>query len=185
MRRKSIRRLPIVALLLFGVVFGVLTTAVRAQESTPSATTAITINQIAPGVTAEVFAAAHSLLAPGETVYTVRFVFRPGAAIFPHSHPGTTVLGVVSGSFGWTLQAGVAHVVRGATGTIPGAVQDLTVAGTDVVLEPGDAIYHESDVIHTARGAGDTPAVVAGSLVLKMGAPLLMPANMNLGAPTP
>jgi quercetin dioxygenase-like cupin family protein len=143
----------------------------------------ITANVLAPGVTAEVLAAAPSAVAPGQTVYAARFVFQSGAAIFPHSHPGTTVLGVVSGSFGWTLKAGVAHVIRGAGAGAAGPVEDLTEPGTDVVLKAGDAIFYESDVVHTARGAGDTEAVVLGSLVLKSGEPLLMPADMKMAAP--
>jgi quercetin dioxygenase-like cupin family protein len=138
---------------------------------------------LAPGVTAEVLAAAPSMVAPGQTVYVARFVFQPGAAIFPHSHPGTTVLGVVSGSFGWTLKAGVAHVIRGAGAGATGPVEDLKEPGADVVLKPGDAIFYESDVVHTARGAGDTEAVILGSLVLKAGAPLLMPADMKMDQP--
>ena len=51
-----------------------------------------------------------------------------------------------------------------------------------MVLHPGDAIYYEDDVVHTARGAGDQPAVVFGTLVLTTGKPLLMPAGMNMGA---
>jgi quercetin dioxygenase-like cupin family protein len=145
----------------------------------------IAVNVLAPGVTAEVLAAAPSAVAPEQTVYVARFVFQSGAAIFPHSHPGTTVLGVVSGSFGWTLKAGVAHVIRGAGAGAAGPVEDLTEPGTDVVLKAGDAIFYESDVVHTARGAGDTEAVVLGSLVLKAGAPLLMPADMKMDAPAP
>jgi quercetin dioxygenase-like cupin family protein len=136
-------------------------------------------------VTAEVLAAAPSAVAPGQTVYVARFIFQPAAAIFPHSHPGTTVLGVVSGSFGWTLKAGKAHVIRGAGAGATGPVEDLTEPGADVILTAGDAIYYESDVVHTARGAGDTESVILGSLVLKAGAPLLMPADMKMDAPAP
>jgi quercetin dioxygenase-like cupin family protein len=152
-----------------------------AQDSTTS--DKIAVNELAPGVTAEIFTAAPSVGAPGKTVYTARFVFQAGAEIFPHGHPGTTVLGVQSGTFGWTLTKGVAHVVRGAASGTPGQVKDVTVPGTEVLLQPGDAIYYESDVIHTARGAGDEPAVVLGTLVLDTGAPLLMPANMDMGTP--
>jgi quercetin dioxygenase-like cupin family protein len=144
----------------------------------------IKLTVLAPGVTAEVLAAAPSAVAPDQTVYVARFVFQPGASIFPHNHPGTTVLGVVSGSFGWTLKAGKAHVIRGAGAGATGPVEDLTEPGTDVILKPGDAIFYETDVVHTARGAGKTKAVVLGSLVLKTGAPLLMPANMKMGEPT-
>jgi quercetin dioxygenase-like cupin family protein len=143
----------------------------------------ISVSELAPGVTAEVLAAAPSTVAPGQTVYVARFVFQPGAAIFPHNHPGTTVLGVLSGSFGWTLKAGTAHVIRGAGAGAAGPVEDLTEPGTDVILKAGDAIFYETDVVHTARGAGDTEAVVLGSLVLTAGAPLLMPADMKMDAP--
>jgi quercetin dioxygenase-like cupin family protein len=152
---------------------------VAAQEATPGPITAI---ELAPGVTAEVFAGAPSDLAPGQTVYLARFVFQPGAEIFPHSHPGTTVLGVASGSFGWTLLEGIAHVVRGAASGATGPVEDITEPGKEVILEPGDAIYYEDDVVHTARGAGDEPAVVMGTLILTTGEPLLMPANMDMSA---
>jgi uncharacterized cupredoxin-like copper-binding protein len=151
---------------------------VLAQESTPAAGPIAAV-ELAPGVTAEIFAGAPSARADGQTVYLARFVFQPGAEIFPHSHPGTTVLGVQSGLFGWTLQEGTAHVVRGAAagGT---EVEDITEPGTDVVLEPGDAIYYEDDVVHTARGAGDEETVVLGTFVLTTGEPLLMPVGMDM-----
>lgn len=150
-----------------------------AQEAMP-AVGPITVIELAPGVTAEVFAGAPSDRAPEQTVYLARFVFQPGGEIFPHSHPGTTVLGVASGSFGWTLLEGTAHVVRGAASGTPGETEDLTEPGTDVILEPGDAIFYEDDVVHTARGAGDEEAVVFGTLVLTSGEALLMPADMDM-----
>jgi quercetin dioxygenase-like cupin family protein len=83
---------------------------------------------------------------------------------------------VQSGVFGWTLVEGTAHVVRGAAsgGT---ETQELTEPGTEVILEPGDAIFYEDDVVHTARGAGAEDAVVLGTLVLTSGEALLMPAE--------
>jgi quercetin dioxygenase-like cupin family protein len=178
-RRGAMKRLGAVgaAAALFAVPTGI-----AAQDATP-VSDAIAITELAPGVTAEVFGAAPSDRAPGQTVYLARFVFQPGAAIFPHSHPGTTLLGVVSGQFGWTLLAGTAHVVHGAAGATPGATEDLTDVNADIVLQPGDAIFYEDDVIHTARGAGDAAAVVHGTLVLTAGQPLLMPMNA-MGTPT-
>ncbi len=155
---------------------GLLIAPVGAQDDPPIAPI-----ELAPGVTAEVFAAAPSARAEGQTVYLARFVFQPGSEIFPHGHPGTTTLGVESGSFGWTLVEGTAHVVRGA-GTGGTDVEDLTEPGTEVILEPGDAIFYEDDVIHTARGAGDEPAVVLGTLILTTGEALIMPADMEMAA---
>jgi quercetin dioxygenase-like cupin family protein len=184
MHRRSFMAVNAAALALAAVPFSGRFTSALAQDATPGA---INVIELAPGVTAEVFTAAPSAVAPGQTIYVARFVFDPGAEIFPHGHPGTTALGVAEGSFGWTLVQGTAHVVRGAAGTAPGEVEDVSEAGAEVVLEPGDAIFYESDVIHTARGAGDTPALVFGSLVLETGAPLLMTAeemmNMQMGTP--
>ena len=70
--------------------------------------------------------------------------------------------------------------MRGAAGGATGPAEDLTEPGTDVVLEVGDAITYESDVVHTARGAGDEPTVVLGTFVLEAGQPLLMPVEMDM-----
>ena len=182
MRRIKTISAPIIAPLVAGfVMLGAGPAFCADKAAAPAGPIAVTV--LAPGVTAEVLAAAPSAVAPGQTDYVARFVFQPGASIFPHSHPGTTVLGVLSGSFGWTLKAGKAHVIRGAGAGATGPVVDLTEPGADVVLKAGDAIFYESDVVHTARGAGKKPAVVLGSLILKTGAPLLMPANMKMDAP--
>ena len=175
--------LSLLSLVLVGsALAGLLISRTVAQEATPAGGAAIVPIELAPGVSAEVFGAAPSAGAPGQTVYLVRFTFQPGAEIFAHNHPGTTLLGVESGSLGWTLGAGTAHIVRGAAAGATGPAEDLTEPGTDVILEPGDAIFYESDVVHTARGAGDDPTVVLGTLVLEEGQPLLTPADMVMPA---
>jgi quercetin dioxygenase-like cupin family protein len=179
MRRKLLQ-IPVFALLALVALAGISARGLAAQQATPAP---LSVIQLAPGVTAEVFAGTPSDRASGQTVYLARFVFQPGAAIFPHSHPGTTTLGVDSGDLGWTLLKGTAHVVRGA-GSGGTQVEDLTQPNTEVILHPGDAIYYEDDVVHTARGAGNEPAVVYSTLVLTTGQPLLMPAGMNMGAAT-
>jgi quercetin dioxygenase-like cupin family protein len=152
-----------------------------AQEATPPAGP-VAVIELAPGITAEVFAGAPSDRAPGQTVYLARFVFQPGAEIFLHGHPGTTVLAVTSGSFGWTLETGTAYVVRGAAAGATEVTEELTEPGTEVVLEVGDAIYYEEDVTHTAFGAGDAETEVWGTFVLTTGAPLLMPVEATPAA---
>jgi len=177
--RHRLLRTPLLALIAVFALTGLYVSGLAAQEATPGPAT---VMELAPGVTAEVFAAAPSDRAPGQTVYLARFVFQPGAEIFPHSHPGTTVLGIVSGSLGWTLVSGTAHVVRGAAAGATGPTEDLTEPGTEVILEPGDEIIYEDDVVHTARGAGDEEAVLWGTFVLTTGEPLLMPAGMDMSA---
>lgn len=56
--------------------------------------------------------------------------------------------------------------------------------GTEVILEAGDAIFSEEDVVHTARGAGAEPAVVQASQVLTAGAPRMLSADMEMSTPT-
>lgn len=181
MRRTAVLSLPLVLGIALALA-GALAPRLAAQESTPAGSAAVAQIELAPGVTAEVFAGAPSARAEGQTVYLARFTFAPGGEIFPHSHPGTIVLGVESGVFGWTLLEGTAHVVRGAAagGT---EVEDVTEPGTEVLLNVGDAIYYEDDVVHTARGAGEEPAVVLGTLVLETGQQLLMPADMEMATP--
>ena len=165
-----------------GLVLATRAFGAAAQEATPPA--GIAPIELAPGVIAEVFAGVPSARTlPDQTLYLARFTFQPGAEIFPHSHPGTTLLGVAAGQLGWTLVAGTAHVLRGAAAGATGPAEDLTEAGADVVLAVGDAITYEDDVVHTARGAGSDPAIVLGTFVLTAGAPLLMPAGMDMGTP--
>jgi quercetin dioxygenase-like cupin family protein len=173
MRRVSI--LPAVLALLAALAFvGAAAPRLAAQNTTETDDTpAVTQTELTPGFVAEVFAGAPSDRAPDQTVYVARFTIQPGSDIFPHGHPGTTVLAVDSGSLGWTLVEGAAHVVRGA-GTGGTEVEEVTEPGNEVILEAGDAIYYEDDVIHTMRSAGDEPTVVLGTLVLTAGAPLLM-----------
>jgi quercetin dioxygenase-like cupin family protein len=170
-------------------ILGTLLVAGRAGAAGQDATQLAGV-ELAPGVFAEVFAGAPSERAPDQTLYAARFTFLPGSEIFPHSHPGTVLLSVESGTFGWTLIEGNAHVVRGAAAGTTEPIEDVTASGTEVILEPGDAIYYEDDVVHTARGAGDEPAVIMASLLVGTGQPLLMPAEEMAGmvaeaTPTP
>jgi quercetin dioxygenase-like cupin family protein len=179
---RPVKVVPAVLGLVCALAFvGVAVPRLAAQDTTQSGDTpAVTRNELTPGLFAEVFAGAPSDRAPQQTVYIARFTFEPGSEIYPHGHPGTVVLAVESGSFGWTLVEGTAHVVRGA-GSGGTEVEDVTEAGIEVILEPGDAIYYEADVIHTARDAGEEPAIVLATLVLQAGEPLLMAADEMAG----
>jgi quercetin dioxygenase-like cupin family protein len=175
-----------VALFVLGAIVAGGAAVAIAQDTTPAPDSPITAAELAPGVTAEVFGSTPSARADGQTLYVARFTFQPGSEIFPHGHPGTTLLGVSSGQLGWTLVTGSASVIRGSGAGATGPVEILSEPGQDVVLNPGDTIYYEDDVVHTARGAGDEPAVVMATLLLTAGEPLLMTpeqmAGMDMGA---
>ena len=76
MRQLTFRFTPVAALLIAGFVIVGASPAARGQEAAPAAGP-ITLSTLAPGVTAEVLAAAPSTVAPGQTVYVARFVFQP------------------------------------------------------------------------------------------------------------
>ncbi len=148
-----------------------------AQEATP-ASGPIAGTEIAPGVVAEVLAASPSLRAPGQTLYVARFTFQPGAEIHAHHHPGTTLDGVVSGTWSWTLLEGTAHVVRGAASSNPQPAEAVSEPGTEIILETGDSISYEEDVVHTALGLGSEPVVVNSAQLLTEGAPRMTSHDM-------
>ncbi len=163
----------------FGLLFGPPAHTLARQEGSSTNGAGIAMEEVAPGIARELFAAVPTARAAGQTLYQARFTFNPGAEIYPHSHPGSVLLCVSSGAFGWTLVEGVAHVVRGSASGEEVATEDLGTPGDEVVLEPGDAIYYEDDVVHTARGAGDEPAIVLGTLLLTAGEPFLMQMAMG------
>ena len=150
-----------------------------AQEGSPSPE-AIAVNELDRGVTAELFASIPSARAPGQTIHLVRLTFQPDAEAAAHQHPGTVVLAVAEGALGFTLLEGSAQVVRGSAAGATGPTEEVTEPGTDVVLQPGDAIFYEDDVVHTARGAADTETLVLGTMVLTGGEPLFTLAEMEM-----
>jgi quercetin dioxygenase-like cupin family protein len=183
--RRIVLALVVMLVLALPSIGGWAPSPAHAQEASPAAGP-ISVKELAPGITIELFAAAPSARAPGQTVYLARLTFQPGAEIFPHRHPGTSVIGVVSGTFGWTLLQGSAQVIRGAASGAPSPMEAVTEPGTEVLLEPGDAIVYEDDVVHTARGAGETETVILVTQVLTAGEPRLLPVDMAMsGTPTP
>ena len=111
--------------------------------------------------------------AEGQALVLARIVFGPGGSIDPHTHPGTLVVSVESGTLGFTLVEDhpMAIMRAGDTGT-PAAEEPLT-PGTEVELAPGD-YFVETGMVHTARSLGDQPASVLLSGLIEAGQPLTM-----------
>jgi hypothetical protein len=171
---------PVALVLAVGLVLaGVFAPRLAAQDATPAP--AVTRVEASPGFFVETFAVAPSARAPGQTVYVTRATVLPGTEVAPHRHPGTTVLAVESGRFGWTLVEGTAHLVRGA-GTSGTTVEDVTTPNTELILEPGDAMYYDDDVVHTARGASDEPTILMGTFILETGQPFTIPVDIDMSA---
>ena len=109
--------------------------------------------------------------AEGQTLVLVRALFGPGGGIGPHTHPGTLVISVESGAFGFTpSHEGEMTVMRSGDPGTPPASEPLS-AGQEVVLHPGDWIV-ETGMAHSARTVGDEPVEVVFSGLVAAGQPL-------------
>jgi quercetin dioxygenase-like cupin family protein len=122
---------------------------------------------VAPGisnVTVETLGFGPSSAAPGTTLLLSRLTFAPGGSIALHRHPGDAVFSVVSGHIVWTTGEGTPLLTRAsaasaiAAGT-PTPAEPL-VAGQEIVLGPGDAVFYDGQVSHAVRNDGPEEAVV-------------------------
>jgi quercetin dioxygenase-like cupin family protein len=119
------------------------------------------------GVEAQVLGATQPEQAAGYTLVTARLTFEPGGTIGAHTHPGTLVVTIESGTFGLTLLSeGEMHITRAGSDTEEMAVQD-----EETVLEAGDG-FVEMGMVHSARNLGDDELVVTVSGLVEEGQPL-------------
>jgi len=111
--------------------------------------------------------------AEGQTLVLVRAIFGPGGGIGDHTHPGTLVLSVESGAFGFTPVGEDAMEMTVMRSGDPGtpAAAELMVMGQETVLHPGDWVV-ETGMIHSARTVGDEPVHVVFSGLVESGQPL-------------
>ena len=107
--------------------------------------------------------------APGHDLSLLRVTFEPGGSIARHHHPGALVLTVEAGTLGYTLEEGQASIARATTDGTPGPVEPLT-PGVEATLTAGDSLF-EQGVVHSARNAGDEPAVVWIAGLMEAGQP--------------
>ena len=127
----------------------------RAQESTPAPEASGAL----AGVTIEPLGSGMPEAATGRALSLLRVTLAPGASIPPHTQPGAILVVVESGAFGFTLTEGEGQLSRGAGMGTPSAAASLT-PGEEVILNPGDAVFHDQDGWHTGRNAGDEPVVL-------------------------
>ena len=161
MRIRSLTVIALVALL--ALVLGV-GAVVRAQQdpSMPPGSTGITPQPLGGG---------QPSTAPGYAMGLVRLTYAPGGTLNSHTHPGASILYVESGTLTYTLMAGTATVTRGGAGAGTPAVTEPLGEG-EVVLNAGDSLFEDADVIHTARNDGSEPAVVLIANLLTAGEPV-------------
>jgi quercetin dioxygenase-like cupin family protein len=138
-----------------------------AQDGTPPAQP-ITDTVLASGMPSN---------APGDVLQLERITIAVGAAIPTHVHPGAYAIYVESGSFGFTVIKGEAQIVRAGSTTA-----EKIEAGKDVIASPGDSLFENGGVVHSARNAGNDMVIVTTAALLTAGMPSLMPSN-DMGTP--
>ena len=105
------------------------------------------------------------------TLMLVRVIFAPGGSIAAHTHPGTMVITVESGQFGFTvIDEGEMVVNRAATADSEASVEPMA-HGEEIVINPGDWTV-ETGMIHTARNLSDEPTTVLLAAMIDAGQPL-------------
>lgn len=125
----------------------------------------------AENVSAQVLGNGAPSAADGHALVLVRIIFGPGGSIGAHTHPGTLVASVESGTLGFTLLDDMEmSITRAGSDGTPAAEEPLT-ADQEVELVGGDG-FVETGMIHTARSIGDEPASVLLSGLIEADAPL-------------
>lgn len=162
---RFVRFIGILALVAISVM-----TAGSASLAAPPAPQPVTL-PCATDMSVQILGSTEPAAAEGQALVLVRAFFGPGGGIGPHTHPGTLVISVESGAFGFTLaEAGEMSVMRAVTAGTPAVTEPLAV-GQEVVLSPGDWVV-ETGMIHSARTVGDEPVQVVFSGLVAAGQPL-------------
>lgn len=135
------------------------------------------------GITTQVLGQFQPPDAPGQTLSLRRIVFQPGASLAAHTHPGSTIYWIESGTLGFTPLAGEASIARkasGATtsaaggGATPAASEALPV-GTETTAAAGDTITFGASAAQTERAIGEVPLVILLTNLGPTGAPFREP----------
>jgi quercetin dioxygenase-like cupin family protein len=151
------------------VAFGTVIAA-PSSAAAPSAPQPVTL-PCATNMSVQMLGNAQPAAAAGQSLVLVRVIFGPGGGIGPHTHPGTLVISVESGAFGFTpVHEGEMTVMRSGGAGTPAAAEPLRV-GQEVVLHAGDWIV-ETGMVHSARTVGDEPVEVVFSGLVEAGQPL-------------
>jgi quercetin dioxygenase-like cupin family protein len=110
------------------------------------------------GITPQPLGSGLPSVVEGYAMGLVRLTYEPGATLNSHTHPGASILYVESGTLTYTLIEGTATISRAPDEGTPRAAEEL--GAGDIVLNAGDSLFEDADVIHTARNDGSEPAVI-------------------------
>jgi uncharacterized RmlC-like cupin family protein len=111
-----------------------------------------------------------------QNLVLARVILAPGGRIEAHTHPGTVVATVESGTFGFThLGDGEMSVNRAATADSE-ATSEVLPHGEEVTLTPGDW-FVETGMVHTGVNLDDGPTTVVLTGLIEPGQGLTICAD--------
>jgi quercetin dioxygenase-like cupin family protein len=160
------------SLRIFGLLFllGCLMTARAGVSAAPPEPKPATL-PCAVNVSVQLLGAGKPATAEDQALVLGRVIFGVGGSLGPHTHPGTLVASVESGTLGFTLvDDGEMPITRSGDAGTPVA-EEMISTGQEVELHPGDG-FVEMGMVHSARAIGDEPAVVILSGLIEAGQPL-------------
>lgn len=106
-----------------------------------------------------------------QTLVQARVIFAPGGSIGMHTHPGTLVMTVETGVFGFTHHGdGEMTLNRVATAEAEATTEPMP-HGEEIATNPGDW-FVETGMIHTGSNLSDGETTVLISGVIETGQPL-------------
>jgi hypothetical protein len=119
---------------------------------------------------------------PGRQLILARATFPTGFTLPAHTHPGPVVAFVESGTYGFTPVIGEASQVTRAAA--PGTPEVPTI-GSEILLAPGDSLFHDEDVTGIDRAVGDEPMVLLLAVLFDPTQPLYHLVHADEGTPAP
>jgi hypothetical protein len=118
---------------------------------------------------------------PGRQLILARATFPIGFTLPAHTHPGPVVAFVESGTYGFTPVIGEAsQVMRAAASGTP----EVPTIGSEILLAPGDSLFHDEDVTGIDRAVGDEPMVLLLAVLFDPTQPLYHLAHVDEGTPS-
>jgi len=157
-------------------LFGILILIV--SGGTPAAAQGAPIDlPCAHNASAEVLGKSVPTDANGMVLLSVRITIQPGGGFDAHTHPGTVVATIDSGTFGFTLldEGMDMTFTRAADAGTPAATETVS-ANEEILLGPGDG-FVETGMVHEAWNRGDEPVVVIVSALIQPDQPLTICAD--------
>ncbi len=125
------------------------------------------------GVTVQPIGQAMAEGAGGQALVLLRLTVEPGGGFEAHTHPGTLIATIESGTFDLTqLDDSPMSITRAATSATPSVTEPLT-KGTPVTLGQGDWFVEMTGMVHTGFNNGSEPTVVLLAGVVDPGQPLV------------